>query len=227
MRILAIDTATEVCGVAICDDGRSVAQITLNHGLTHARYLMDTIQAALKLGDLNVDQIDGFVVTRGPGSFTGLRIGIGTAKGLAMASGKPLVGVSTLLALAHQVHGEGRICAALDARRGELYWCFYHREGADVSALTAEQVGGIDRMMSGLDGPCEFIGSGVCVYGEQLSRHGRVRLPILAQRHELNPGMVAWLGWRQIAGGAYADPASLGPVYLRPADAMPPRKAPA
>ncbi|MGB5749373.1 MAG: tRNA (adenosine(37)-N6)-threonylcarbamoyltransferase complex dimerization subunit type 1 TsaB, partial [Desulfobacterales bacterium] len=102
MRILALDTATQNCSVAIVDDGSLLAELTSVNSTTHSRRLMDFINTVCSLADLKAEDVDGFAVTIGPGSFTGLRIGISTIKGLAFSLGKPVVGVSSLDALAWQ-----------------------------------------------------------------------------------------------------------------------------
>ena len=132
MRVLAVDTATSSCSVAIVDGEELVSEITLISGETHSRHLSSLIEALTRTAGLALEQIEGFAVTRGPGSFTGLRIGIGTVKGLAVAGNRPMAGVSTLAALAWQVGPtDHTICPMVDARRNEVYAAFYrwHPDG--------------------------------------------------------------------------------------------------
>jgi tRNA threonylcarbamoyladenosine biosynthesis protein TsaB len=102
MKILAVDTATKSCSVAIIDAGSLSAELTTQSDQTHSKHLMQRIDAVLGMADLSAVDLDGLAVTLGPGSFTGLRIGISTIKGLAYALGKPVVGISSLNALAWQ-----------------------------------------------------------------------------------------------------------------------------
>jgi tRNA threonylcarbamoyladenosine biosynthesis protein TsaB len=126
MRVLAVDTATTSCSVAIVDKTSLLSEFTLYREQTHSKHLMDMIKAALRMSGLNFSDLDGFAVTRGPGSFTGLRIGISTIKGLAVVLEKPVVGVSSLEALALQVsYSRDLICPILDARKGEVYFSRY------------------------------------------------------------------------------------------------------
>ena len=126
MIILAVDTATTSCSVAIIDKKCVLAEITLLREETHSKHLMDMIHTAIGFSGLKLSDLDGFAVVRGPGSFTGLRIGITTVKGLAAGLKKPLVGISSLEALAMQAsHSPYLICPLLDARRGEVYFSRY------------------------------------------------------------------------------------------------------
>ena len=116
MRLLALDTATETCGIALLVDGGIQAELNFFHGQTHAKHLMSGVEAVLELTGVPLNDIDGFAVTRGPGSFTGLRIGISTVKGLALAMGKPVVGISSLDVLARQAdNSQEWICPMIDA----------------------------------------------------------------------------------------------------------------
>jgi tRNA threonylcarbamoyladenosine biosynthesis protein TsaB len=102
MKILALDTATNSCSVAATDEGKLAAELTISKNQTHSKHLMELIHSVLEIAGFGVGDLDGLAVTVGPGSFTGLRIGISTIKGLAHALDKPVVGVSTLEALARQ-----------------------------------------------------------------------------------------------------------------------------
>ena len=102
MKILALDTATKTCSVALTDDGSLAAESTIIKNQTHTKHLMRLIHSVLEISGFGLSDMDGFAVTIGPGSFTGLRIGISTIKGLAQALGKPVVGISSLKALAWQ-----------------------------------------------------------------------------------------------------------------------------
>ena len=139
MILLAADTASRSCGVAVVEDGAVLAEINDVSGQTHSRHLMAMVDRVLSMSVGGLDRVDGFAVTRGPGSFTGLRIGISTLKGLAEATGKPLVGVSSLEALAWQVFpAERLIVPMLDARRKEVYAARYMRRGTTLTSVGNE-----------------------------------------------------------------------------------------
>lgn len=222
MRILAVDTATEVCGVAIMIDGRLAVESITSQGLAHARGLMVNIRAALAQADMPLDTVDGFVASVGPGSFTGLRIGISTIKGLVAATGKPLVGISTLAVLAHQAPEEAQwVCAMIDARRSEVYWSLYYRGDCGFQRTCDEQAGRAERVLDTLKDPCLFIGNGAQRYATNILESARH--PVMfadEKRNTLGPGTLARLGMQRFEQGLYEDPHRFGPVYLRKSDAQ-------
>jgi tRNA threonylcarbamoyladenosine biosynthesis protein TsaB len=220
--LLAVDTATESCGVAIMVDGRVRAALRLSHGQTHARFLMQAVDSALMLSRMTLSDIDVFAATRGPGSFTGLRIGISTVKGLAFGMGKPIVGVSSLEVLAHQAIGcAPLVCVMLDARRSEVYWCFYKQRHDFLSPITDEQVGPVKELLDRLDGPCVAIGNAALLYADQLhAKAGQAIQLAPAVCHEIQPDTVAQLAWHRFQQGSMEDPDGFVPVYLRKSDAQ-------
>ncbi|MFV9647064.1 MAG: tRNA (adenosine(37)-N6)-threonylcarbamoyltransferase complex dimerization subunit type 1 TsaB, partial [Desulfobacterales bacterium] len=140
MRILAVDTATKSCSVAIVEKESIIAETTLFIEQTHSKHLMEMIDTVLNLSGLTVSELDGFAVTRGPGSFTGLRIGISSIKGFAMASGKPVVGVSSLDSLAMQCcFSSYLVSPLLDARKEEVYFSRYRFENGYLKKELREQ----------------------------------------------------------------------------------------
>ncbi|RJQ78559.1 MAG: tRNA (adenosine(37)-N6)-threonylcarbamoyltransferase complex dimerization subunit type 1 TsaB [Desulfobacteraceae bacterium] len=221
MRILAVDTATEVCGVALWEDDHITAEIRMSQGKTHTQTIMTAIEAVLEKGRLAPNSLDAFVVTQGPGSFTGLRIGISTVKGLAAATGKPLVGISTLAVLAHQApDGTPWVCPMIDARRREVYWSIYRRQDNALVQAAPERAGKMADVRLGGEGGCLFIGSGARLYAQALQE----RWPQAAhladdKQHDLRPGVLASLGAQRLGQGFTEDLHRFTPVYLRPSDA--------
>ena len=126
MLVLALDSATNVASCAVVKEDNILVEFTLNTSKTHSERLMPLLSQALDYADLTLEEIDGFSVSIGPGSFTGLRIGLATIKALAFFTQKPLVGISTLDGLAANLsHTSGLICPILKARRNELYSALY------------------------------------------------------------------------------------------------------
>ncbi len=122
MKILALDSTATVCSVALCENKDIIAEFTINTGNTHSESLLVAIEQVLRLSNCNVDDIDLFACSAGPGSFTGVRIGASTVKGLAFGKEKPCAPVSTLSALAYNLIGfDGIICPVMNARRGQVY----------------------------------------------------------------------------------------------------------
>lgn len=133
MKVLAIDAAGKALALAVAEEDKLIASTTLNVGLTHSQRLLPMLAAMLESAALNVQDMDMIAVVNGPGSFTGLRIGIATAKGLAEAAKKPLITVSTLEAEAYAARCMGAyICPLLDARRNEVYTALYSETGEEL-----------------------------------------------------------------------------------------------
>jgi tRNA threonylcarbamoyladenosine biosynthesis protein TsaB len=165
MRILAVDTATTSCSVAIVDGASLSAEFTLNKKETHSKHLMEMIETVLKISGFDISAVDGFAVTKGPGSFTGLRIGISTIMGLAAASGKPIVGVSSLEAIAAQVPlSQDLICPLIDARKGEVYFSQYKFISGYLQRQTDEQVTCLEKILDDVKDSCLFVGNGAVLY---------------------------------------------------------------
>ena len=150
MLTLAFESSAKAASVALCEDERLISQVIQCSGLTHSRTLLPMAEDLLKNAETEMKQIDCFAVAHGPGSFTGIRIGIATVKGLAWAAEKPCVGVSTLAAMAwNGVAAGGLVCAVMDARRSEVYNALFRIEDGrpvrlcpdraiSLSALTEE-----------------------------------------------------------------------------------------
>lgn len=143
MRLLAVDTAEKSASIALVEDGVPLCESYLNGNMTHSRTLMEMIsEMVVGRAGLGIEAIDGFVVAHGPGSFTGLRIGISVVKGLAYAHSKPAAGVSSLDGIAWQF-SEGEkmsVLAMMDAKRGEVYQALYRFEGGKLLSKTDERV---------------------------------------------------------------------------------------
>ena len=216
MIVLAIDTASRSCSVAVLDGNAVMAEINDVSGQTHSRHLMGMVDQALSMSTGQMASIDGFAVTQGPGSFTGLRIGISTAKGLAEAAGKPLVGVSSLQALAWQVFpSDVMVIPMLDARRKEVYTARYIREGETFKMVGAEKALSPEAAVDGIDMPCLLVGDGAVAYADRLGMvlGGRMQLALPFQ-HMIRASTVAFLG-REKLTEARDERMTLTPRYLR------------
>jgi len=225
--LLAVDTATEICGVALAMDGRVIAELSLDLGVTHTQCVMNAIDTVLAMKRMDISAVDRFAVTRGPGSFTGLRIGISTVKGLAHATGKPMVGVSCLEILAHQAPADaGLICSMMDARRNEVYWALYGRQEDGLRPIIEENVALPATVAENIDQPCFFIGNGIAQYQKKIGES--LTQPAQWANCELNamrPAVLARLAWQRFSCGLIDSAQTLVPVYLRKSDAELPRKA--
>ena len=225
--LLAVDTATEICGVALAVDGRVKAELILNRGVTHTQSVLSAIDAVLGISGLTAEDVDAYAVTRGPGSFTGLRIGISSIKGLALASSKPIVGISSLEVLAHQAPGcSDLICSMMDARRQEVYWALFRRDSEGINAIMEERVGPAAEIAAAIDEQCQFIGNGVPPYRSELLK-GLTHLAQWAgkESNDIRPAVLARLAWQRFQVGETSDTRTFSPVYLRKSDAELHRKA--
>ena len=157
MKILAIDSTAIVASVAICDDEKLAALYTVNNGNTHSETLLPMVESALAQSKLTVDDIGLFAVSAGPGSFTGVRIGAATIKGLAFGRDIPCVGVSTLEALAYNLKGSsGIICPVMNARRNQVYNALFRFEGEKLVRLCPDRAIAVKDLgrRSGHNRPC-------------------------------------------------------------------------
>ena len=140
MKILAIDSSGLVASVAVAEENKILAEFTVNNKKTHSQTLLPMIDTVLSILELDADDLDAVAVSKGPGSFTGLRIGSATAKGITLASGAPIVEVSSLEAMAFQITGtKGLICPMMDARREQVYTALFEETGAGFQRVTADE----------------------------------------------------------------------------------------
>ena len=164
MMILALESSAAACSVALTRDGELVAQNWQNSGLTHSRTLLPMAEDMLKNAELSLDKVDLFAVAHGPGSFTGIRIGVSTVKGLAWAADKPCVGVSTLEAMAwHGLAAGGLVCPVMDARRSQVYNALFQVENGKPVRLCEDRPIALSQLaeeLQALNAPVFLVGDG-------------------------------------------------------------------
>lgn len=181
MKILALDSSGMVASVALLTEQQLIGEYTINYKKTHSQTLLPMLEEVKQMTELNLDEIDAIAVAAGPGSFTGLRIGSATAKGLGLALGKPLIGVPTLEGLAYQFYGSADIiCPIMDARRNQVYTGVYRflpcEENGSVTYTMETMLSQCAMDMKELiawlnqhsDGRVMFLGDGVPVYEKQI-----------------------------------------------------------
>ena len=168
MRILAIDSSSMVATVAITTDGILNAEYTINHKKTHSQTLLPMIAEIVKMIEIDMDSIDAVAITGGPGSYTGLRIGSATAKGIGLALNKPIINVPTMDALAYNLYSSQYvICPIMDARRGQVYTGIYKFEETEMKTIKPQCIMMIGELIKELDTIKEsvmFLGDGVDVH---------------------------------------------------------------
>lgn len=221
MHVLGVDAATPIASVGLIHDGRVLAEAA-GSATNHVESLLPLIRDVLDRAHVELHDLDGIGLTIGPGSFSGLRVALGTVKGLAYARSLRVAGVSTLSALAHAVPDwTGRVGVVLDARKREVYAAFFDR-GADgqVTRLTRDAVLAPDVLPVEGAAPCLFVGDGAERYAEILrSRYGAATRLFPLARLQPRAGIVARLAWARFRRGDADDAAQLVPHYLRRPDA--------
>ncbi len=221
MLILALDTATLVSSVALAVPGRLLAELTMQTKKTHSERLMPHIEQLLSLADADKADVGAVAVSIGPGSFTGLRIGLATAKALAYALKIPLIGVPTLAALAFGCPAPGALLApTMDAQKGNIYVALYRWQAGDLVEVMPPAVlehTAAAAELAARGGQALILGEAVEMYGEAFRQAGHV----LAEPHVAMPraGSVALLGARLAAAGVSHDVMTLEPLYIRRSEA--------
>jgi tRNA threonylcarbamoyladenosine biosynthesis protein TsaB len=217
MYILGIETATKTGSVAVVSENGVVAQYSLSIEVTHSERLMSTVDRVLKDTGIPLAEMNGFAVSIGPGSFTGLRIGLSTVKGLAFATGKPVAAVPTLQALARNLpYAAYPVCPLLDARKSEVYGALYQYEGADLVQMMPEAAIPINELAERISGKTIFTGEAAHIYRAEIKKQVGDRA-LFAPFSAVLPSAatVAETGLGIIHRGAQADPGSLTPMYIR------------
>ncbi len=177
MRILALETSAKSVSCAVTEDGAVLARSFQCTGLTHSRTLLPMVDAMLQNAELTLDSIDLCAVSAGPGSFTGLRIGVSALKGMAWAADKPCVGVSTLCAMAQNLaHLDGALLVcAMDARRSQVYNALFEAKGGALERLTPDRAIGLEELAAELQGDTRkkvVLGDGAVLAHGYLTQHG-------------------------------------------------------
>lgn len=222
MITLAIDSSSKVATAALIKDDTLLGEITLNDKKEHSVILMTIIQDLLKFHKLDVNDIDGYVVSKGPGSFTGLRIGMATIKGLSFGSNKPYVSISSLDALAYSVSAfDGIICPIMDALRDSVYTCLYKSSYNSLEKLTDYSALDLDELIELIESRNEkviFIGDGVDKYKDYLIKNcPNCNFPP-SHLNLVRASSLGELGSKLFKDGKFDDPNS-SPIYLKKSQA--------
>ena len=217
MKILALESSAKAASCAVLADGELLASAWQAAGLTHSRTLLPMVEGMLKNSELTMDAMDAVAVAAGPGSFTGLRIGIAAVKGLAWAAEKPCIPVSTLEAMAWPLaHLEGSIVCAMDARRQQIYNAAFLADSGALERLREDRALSLEEAaadLAGLDGPMTIVGDGAQMCFDFFTARGiDCRLAPVHLRLQSAAG-VALAAWRRRTETVSAQ--ELTPVYLR------------
>ncbi len=222
MKILGIDTSTSCASIGLIDDGTVIAEYLLDVPVTHSERLLNSIDHVLKQGGCSIEEMEGWAISLGPGSFTGLRIGVSTIKGLAFATQKPVAGIPTLDVLASNVSPTPYvICPILDARKGEVYSAFYrYEEEISQKRISAYQAVSPEYLVKKIGEKTIFLGNGVKTYGDYL----RNAIPAFAtfvpdSLNRPHGSTVARLGLERLRKNEVLDLSTFTPFYIRASEA--------
>ena len=220
MKILAIDASSLVASVAILEEDKLLAEYTVNFKKTHSETLMPMLDEVCSMISLDLESIDAIAVAGGPGSFTGLRIGAATAKGLGLALDKPIVSIPTIEGLAYNLCGASDyVCPIMDARRNQTYTGIYKFNGSDMETIVAQTACGIDEIVdkiNELSTPVTFLGDGVPVFREFINENCTVPVNFApAHMNRQRAGAVGALAFTYYKEGRIQTAAEHRPDYLR------------
>lgn len=224
MKILAIDSSGLVATVAIVEDNNLIAEYTIHHKKTHSQTLMPMLEEVKQMVELELNSIDAIAVASGPGSFTGLRIGAATAKGLAMGLNKPIIEVPTLEGLAYQMYGaKALVCPIMDARRNQVYTGLYQFEEAENGYYmeTLKEGCACDIMecieaVNSFEQPVIFLGDGVPVFEALIREHAAVVVSFApAHRRLQSAASVGALAIEFAKEGRFVEAKDHAPEYFR------------
>lgn len=220
MKILGLDSSGLVASVAVVCDDNLLGEYTVNYKKTHSQTLLPMLDEVAGMIELDLGTIDAIAIAGGPGSFTGLRIGSATAKGLGLALDKPIVNVPTVDALAYNLVGHrDMVCPLMDARRNQTYTGLYRFEQNELIILRRQCAVGIDEIVNDINArgmAVVFLGDGVPVFKEYIAGHLTVPYSFApAHMNKQRAGAVAALGLRYMAEGRFETAEAHKPEYLR------------
>jgi tRNA threonylcarbamoyladenosine biosynthesis protein TsaB len=224
MLTLAFDTSSRTAAVAVLHDDTIIYDSIINTGLNHSELLMPEIDYALRQVRIKISDINLFACTLGPGSFTGLRVGVSTLKGLMLATGTPAAGVSSLAAVVLNLGTTSRlICSMIDAGRGQVYVAYFRYNDKNILQKISEETAvNPKEIINNTDKNTLFVGDGVIKYAEIIKNIKSPEVSIASDsQHYIIASAVGILGRKKFAENDLLDASTLVPVYLRSADALP------
>lgn len=228
MKILAVESSAVAASAALVEDGKLLGEFFLNVGLTHSATLMPMIRSLLQYADVSIRDVDLFAVANGPGSFTGVRIGVSTVKGIAQPLDKPCIGVSTLWSMAHNLRGTDKlICCAMDARCRQVYTALFEENDGKIRRMTADDAVSLDVLCAQLktyDREVILVGDGAKLCFDAFKDTlPHMRIASQAVRYQ-RASSAALAVWENLAALQPVSAAALSVSYLRPSQAERERK---
>ncbi len=220
MKILALDSSGLVASVAILEDDNLIAEYTVNYKKTHSQTLLPMLEEIVRMTDTDLNSVDVIAVAKGPGSFTGLRIGSATVKGLGLALNKPIVGIPTVEGLAMNLYDtDGVICPLMDARRNQVYTGIYKFQNHVLQVVKDQVPLDIDEIIEALNTIGQkviFLGDGVPVYRDVIEQRMEVPYSFApAHMNKQRAGAIGVRAFEYYKQGCYTNAADFEPDYLR------------
>ena len=215
MKVLGIDTSSKNLSVAIVENNKLLAEFNGKVHLRHSQDLIPTIKSLLKTSGFKLEDLDGFALSIGPGSFTGLRIGVSTVKGLSLALPKPIAAVPTLDVIAGNFSADApNICAVVDAKKNKIYACIYARESGTIKRKSDYLLVTPEELLKNLHNTVVFLGDGIACYRERIVN----QVPTARFTEEKlwfpKASVVASLGLEKLSKGETVSGDELVPMYL-------------
>ncbi|KPK77344.1 MAG: hypothetical protein AMJ89_02570 [candidate division Zixibacteria bacterium SM23_73] len=221
MKVLGVDTSTMTAGIGIVEEDEVLVEVKFSVKITYSEILLSCIDQALKNVSLKIDDMDGFAISIGPGSFTSLRIGLSTLKGLSFATGKPLVSVLSLDALAYlSLYCQYPVVTMLDAKKNQVYAAIYETKDGELKRQSDYLVIGVEDLVKRISHKTLFVGSGAKLYQKKLIELLKDKAYFSQAERSLPSGAtVAFLGSKKLILGQFEDIVNLEPLYLRKSEA--------
>ena len=222
MKILGIDTTSNILSVAVSEDDIILGENTIDNSTNHSPKLVPMIDELLNRLNIDISQIDMFACSIGPGSFTGIRIGLGLAKSMAQANDKLIVGIPTLLSLAKNVDMDdidGYVCPLIAARNNNIYSCILDNKYNIVLDYAGLSIDELIEKCNTLDKPIYFLGNGAIIYKEKIQDNIASEKILDIIDSQLNAKNICVLGYDKFKNGQTDSIYSLSPTYLRPSSA--------
>lgn len=219
MNLLALDTSSKHFSLAVVKDGKTLRSRSIVLKKVLSDSIMPAIQGILKKAGLTLAKIDGFAVGLGPGSFTSLRVGLATVKGLVFATRKPVVGIPSLDVLALNVAGDGQVCAVCDAKRNMVYACLYQKKGNELKRKSKYLLTEIENVLKHIKGEVIFTGDGVPLFKETIEKALGIKARFAGEKQMYPQAKcLAALALERFKAKKYDNAESLVPLYLYPED---------
>lgn len=216
MKILAIETSSKICGTCLLEDNKIIDKLELNNGLTHSESLMPLIENILNKNNLKLSNIDSIICDVGPGSFTGIRIGVATSKAFVDSLNLKYTGVSSLEALAYNIADDGLICSIIDARNENCYFALYNLKNSIYTEIIKPTSSTLTELFEYLksfyDKKITFVGDGVNSYKEDIQKNIYNVSFALDELNNIDTSKLALAGFNKLKSGKILE---LSPLYLK------------